>query len=68
MANSAVPAHRAHPAAAVDDQPVADLTRAPLPTTQTLRRRRNLAFQATRFVAFNARIMRMVIRGHRRSH
>lgn len=45
------------------DQPVADLSTAPLPTEQTLRRRRNLAFQAVRFAVFNARILRMVLRG-----
>jgi hypothetical protein len=51
-----------------DDQPVADLSGAPLPTAKTLKRRRNLAFQLTRFVSFNSRIMRMVIRGHKSSH
>ena len=50
--------------ATATDQPVADLSRAPLPTSQTLRRRRNLAFQFTRFLAFNTRIMRMVLKGH----
>ena len=44
-------------------QPVADLTRAPLPTTGTLRRRRSIPYQLTRFVVFNGRIMRMVLRG-----
>jgi hypothetical protein len=57
-----------HPGSSPDDQPVADLSKAPLPTERTLRRRRNLAFQATRFVAFNTRIMRMVISGHSHSH
>jgi hypothetical protein len=56
-----------HPGSSADDQPVADLSSAPLPTTQTLRRRRNLAYQAVRFVAFNSRIMRMVLRGHKSS-
>ena len=37
---------------------------APLPTRKTLRRRNNLVVQATRFAAINARIIRMVIRGH----
>lgn len=45
------------------DQPVVDLTTAPLPTAGTLRRRRNVPYQLTRFVVFNARIMRMVLRG-----
>jgi hypothetical protein len=57
----------AHPGSSPDDQPVADLSGAPLPTARTLRRRRNLAYQATRFVAFNSRIMRMVLRGHQSS-
>ncbi len=49
----------------VSDQPTADLSRAPLPTEATLRRRRNLAFQLSRFAVFNARIMRMVSKsGH----
>lgn len=44
-------------------QPVADLTKAPLPTSQTLRRRRSLPYQVTRFAVFNARIIRMVRKG-----
>ena len=47
----------------VDDQPTADLSRAPLPTAATLRRRRSLPFQFTRFAVFNTRIMRMVAKG-----
>ncbi len=43
---------------------VADLSGAPLPTTQTLRQRRSLPFQALRFLTFNTRIMRMVLKGH----
>ncbi|MEI2778796.1 MAG: hypothetical protein V9G19_23075 [Tetrasphaera sp.] len=42
---------------------VADLSRAPLPTGQTLRRRQNIPVQLTRFVVFNTRIMRMVLKG-----
>lgn len=48
----------------VETQPVADLSAAPLPTAKTLRRRHNLPLQAARFMAFNAKIMRMVIKGH----
>lgn len=44
--------------------PVADLSKAPLPTARTLRMRRNLPFQFTRFLSFNSRIMRMVLKGH----
>lgn len=46
------------------DQPIADLSKAPLPTDQTLKRRRSLPFQLSRFVVFNARIMKMVLKGH----
>ena len=56
------------PGRTVDDQPVADLSRAPLPSASTLRWRRSVVAQSVRFLAFNGRIMRMVIRGHRASH
>lgn len=56
------------PRSGVDDQPVADLTGAPLPTRGTLRRRRSLPAQSLRFLSFNLRIMRMVVKGHKRSH
>lgn len=46
-----------------DQQPFADVSKAPLPTAQTLRGRRNLAYQLTRFVSFNGRIVRMVLKG-----
>lgn len=42
---------------------VADLSKAPLPTSSTLKRRRSIPFQLTRFAVFNARIMRMVRKG-----
>ena len=45
-------------------QPSADLSGAPLPPAATLRRRRNVGFQLSRFVAFNARILRMTAKGH----
>lgn len=57
----------APPHSGVDDQPVADLSRAPLPTRGTLRRRRSLPVQSLRFLSFNLRIMRMVVKGHRHS-
>ncbi|MBM6399329.1 hypothetical protein [Phycicoccus sonneratiae] len=47
-----------------DTTPAADLSGAPLPTARTLRRRRSLPFQATRFAVFNLRILRMVAKGH----
>lgn len=43
---------------------VADLSRAPLPTEATLRRRQSIPLQLARFAVFNARIMRMVLKGH----
>jgi hypothetical protein len=53
------------PAAVPQDDPVfADLSSAPLPTEDTLRKRRSIPLQLTRFAAFNARIMRMVLKGH----
>jgi hypothetical protein len=54
----------AAPAAAPVAAPVADLSGAPLPTADTLRRRQSLPLQAYRFAAFSARIMRMVRKGH----
>lgn len=42
---------------------VADLSKAPMPTSSTLKRRRSILFQLTRFAVFNARIMRMVHKG-----
>lgn len=44
---------------------VADLSRAPMPTAKTLRYRQSLVPQFFRFIAFNLRIMRMVLKGHR---
>jgi len=47
-----------------DNQPVADLSRSPLPTPKTLKRRKNVFFQFYRFVLFNLRIIKLVVRGH----
>ncbi len=44
--------------------PIADLSKAPMPTQKTLRMRHSLPFQFTRFLSFNSRIMRMVVKGH----
>lgn len=46
------------------DQPVADLSKAPMPTAKTLKMRRSIPFQLTRFALFNVRIMKMVAKGH----
>ncbi len=40
------------------------IAEAPLPTVKTLRRRKSLGYQATRFIAFNFRMMKMVTRAH----
>lgn len=48
----------------MSNSPVADLSKAPLPTAETLRRRQSIPRQLTRFAVFNARIMRMVLKGH----
>lgn len=50
---------------AASGEPVLDLSKAPLPTTRTLRTRRNVWLQLWRFIAFDLRIMRMVVKGHR---
>jgi hypothetical protein len=50
------------PAAGGD--PIADLSKAPLPTGKTLKMRQSVPFQFIRFLSFNGRIMRMVIKGH----
>ncbi|MGC3994706.1 MAG: hypothetical protein QM779_11435 [Propionicimonas sp.] len=44
--------------------PVADLSKAPLPTSKTLRSRQNLPIQLLRFISFDLRILRMVAKGH----
>ena len=51
------------PAAPASD-PIADLSKSPIPTAKTLKMRQSLPFQFTRFLSFNSRIMRMVIKGH----
>jgi hypothetical protein len=43
---------------------VADLSSAPLPTPETIRKRQSIPLQLTRFAVYNARIMRMVRKGH----
>ncbi len=56
--------HLTTPTPAAGGDPVVDLSKAPMPTAKTLRMRQNLPFQFTRFLSFNSRIMRMVIKGH----
>ncbi len=45
-------------------EPVADLSKAPLPTAATLKARQSVVKQFLRFVTFDLRIMRMVAKGH----
>lgn len=45
--------------------PIVDLSSAPLPTKQTLKARQNLLTQFGKFVAFDLRIMRMVVKGNK---
>ncbi len=40
------------------------IAEAPLPTKGTLRRRKRLGYQVTRFIAFNFRMLKMVTRAH----
>jgi hypothetical protein len=44
-------------------QPVLDLSKAPMPNVKTLKARYNLFGQFGKFVAFNLRIMKMVLSG-----
>ncbi|MDO5736152.1 MAG: hypothetical protein Q4P15_06720 [Propionibacteriaceae bacterium] len=44
-------------------QPTADLSGALLPTEATLRRRQSIPFQLGRFVVFNLRMIRLVLKG-----
>ncbi|HEY3339959.1 MAG TPA: hypothetical protein VGK18_15780 [Propionicimonas sp.] len=52
------------PTPAAGGDPIVDLSKAPMPTAKTLKMRQSLPFQFTRFLSFNSRIMRMVIKGH----
>ncbi len=52
------------PAPPAPGGPVADLSKAPLPTDDTLRKRQSIPLQLVRFAAYNVRIMRMVVKGH----
>jgi len=45
------------------DNATQSIAEAPLPTAKTLRQRRSLVFQFWRFVALNARIFFMVLKG-----
>ena len=44
-------------------QPTADLSGALLPTEATLKRRQSIPVQLGRFVVFNARMIRLVLKG-----
>ena len=44
--------------------PVSDFSKAPLPTEATLRSRRNIPYQFTRFMANNLRMARLAFSKH----
>ena len=46
-----------------DPQPTADLSGALLPTEATLKRRQSIPVQLGRFVVFNLRMIRLVLKG-----
>jgi hypothetical protein len=46
-----------------DGPPFADLSKAPLPTEKTLRMRKNPAVQLVRYAVFNARMMKILLKG-----
>ena len=45
------------------DNAASDISRAPLPTTATLRRRQNPLFQLWRFAVLNLRFLTMITKG-----
>jgi hypothetical protein len=49
----------------MDNSTAESIATAPLPTSRTLRLRRNVPFQLLRFVAINLRMARVILRGHR---
>jgi len=40
------------------------IAKAPLPTSETLRARKNLFIQSWRFIAINIRMVKMILKGH----
>lgn len=46
------------------DDAARDIAKAPMPTAQTLARRKNLIFQGWRFVALSIRMLKMILKGH----
>lgn len=49
------------PSPTPQEQPVLDLSRAPMPNVKTLKARYNPVSQFAKFVGFNLRILRMVV-------
>lgn len=41
-----------------------EVNRAPLPTSSTLRMRKNLVFQFYRFAVINLKMVKMILKGH----
>jgi hypothetical protein len=46
------------------ENPGEAIARAPLPTEKTLKRRKNVFIQLTRFAAINVKMIRMIRKGH----
>ena len=46
------------------NEPMEDISRAPLPTEKTLKQRRNILFQILRFAAINLKMIKMIRKGH----
>ncbi|SDU81470.1 hypothetical protein [Arcanobacterium phocae] len=56
------------PEKSVSAQPILDVSKAPMPDRKVLSFRQSVLRQIPRFIAFNARIMGMVIKGHNPQH
>ena len=46
------------------ENPNEAIARAPLPTTKTLRQRKNILLQFMRFIAINLKMIKMIRKGH----
>lgn len=48
---------------AAAEQPLADLSTAPLPTEKTLKMRKSVPRQAVRYAVFNLRMLKILVKG-----
>jgi len=46
------------------DNAESSISKAPLPTENTLRARKNVLLQGWRFIALNIRMVKMILKGH----